>query len=62
VEGQTIALAVAALGWLIASLVAFALVAIFGFFAIAVIGLLSWFICVRIELEKDAAAASGRTT
>jgi hypothetical protein len=60
-EGRTIALAVASLGWLIASLVAFVLVASFGFFAIGLIGLLLWFICVRIELEKDAAVGSGWT-
>jgi hypothetical protein len=60
-HGRTIALAVAVLGWLIASLTAFALVAQFGFFAIGLIGLLLWFICVRIELEKDAAVGSGWT-
>src|SRR5690349_21874911 len=59
--GRTIVLAVAALGWLIASLVAFVLVASFGFFAVGLIGLLVWFICVRIELEKDAAVSSGWT-
>jgi hypothetical protein len=37
------------------------LVASFGFFAIGLIGLLVWFICVRIELEKDAAVSSGWT-
>jgi hypothetical protein len=60
-HGRTIALAVATLGWLIASLVAFVLVARFGFFAIGVIGLLLWFVCVRIELEKDAAIGTSRT-
>ena len=60
-EGRTLAIAVAALGWLVASLIAFVLVASFGFFAIGLIGLLLWFICVRIELEKDAAVGSGWT-
>jgi hypothetical protein len=60
-HGRTIALAVAALGWLIASLVAFVLVARFGFFAIGLIGLLLWFVCVRIELEKDAVIGNSRT-
>jgi hypothetical protein len=60
-HGRTIALAVAACGWLIASLLAFVLVTSFGFFAIGLIGLLLWFICVRIELEKDAAVSSGWT-
>jgi hypothetical protein len=60
-HGRTIALAVAACGWLVASLIAFALVVSCGFFAIGLIGLLLWFICVRIELEKDAAVGSGWT-
>lgn len=60
-HGRTLALAVAALGWLVASLIAFVLVARFGFFAIGLIGLLLWFVCVRIELEKDAAVGSGWT-
>ncbi|MBS0524407.1 MAG: hypothetical protein JSS04_16205 [Proteobacteria bacterium] len=51
--GRTIALAVAACGWLIASLVAFVLVARFGFFAIALIGLLLWFVCVRAGSSFD---------
>jgi hypothetical protein len=60
-HGRTIALAVAALGWLIAGLVAFVLVSQFGFFAIGLIGLLLWFVCVRIELEKDAVIGNSRT-
>jgi hypothetical protein len=58
-HGRTIVLAIAACGWLVASLIAFVLVTSFGFFAVGVIGLLMWFICVRIELEKDAAVSSG---
>lgn len=54
---RTILLATAALGWLVASLIAFVLVASFGFFAIGLIGLMIWFICVRIELEKDAVSS-----
>lgn len=60
-HGRTIVLAVAACGWLVASLTAFVLVASFGFFAIGLIGLLVWFICVRIDLENDAAVGSGWT-
>jgi hypothetical protein len=56
-HGRTIA--VAAVGWLVASLIAFVLVASVGFAAIGVIGLLLWFISVRIDLEKDAAVGSG---
>ena len=60
-HGRTIALAVAACGWLVASLLVFAVVVRVGFFAIGVIGLMLWFVCVRIELEKDAAIGTGRT-
>ena len=58
-HGKTIALAVAAVGWLVASLIAFVLVASFSFFGIGLIGLLIWAVCTRIELEKDAAVGSG---
>jgi hypothetical protein len=60
-EGRTIAIAVAALGWLIASLIAFAFVFWFSFAGIGVMGLMLWFVCVRMELEKDAAIGTGRT-
>jgi hypothetical protein len=60
-HGRTIALAVATLGWLIASLIAFAFVVWFGFAGIGVMGLMLWFTCVRMELEKDAAIGTGRT-
>ena len=58
-HGRMIALAVAACGWLIASLAGFVLVVHFGFFAVGLIGLLIWFVCVRMDLEKDAAVGSG---
>ncbi|MBN9087560.1 MAG: hypothetical protein J0J01_11680 [Reyranella sp.] len=54
-------MAVAALGWLVAGLIAFVFVVWFGFAGIGLIGLLLCFICVRIELEKDAAVGSGWT-
>jgi hypothetical protein len=60
-EGRTIAIAVAVLGWLVASLIAFVFVVWFSFAGIAVMGLMLWFICVRMELEKDAAVGSGWT-
>jgi hypothetical protein len=56
---KTIVLAVTALGWLVASLLAFVLVASLTFFGIGLIGLLLWFVCTRMELEKDAAVGSG---
>jgi hypothetical protein len=60
-HGRTIALAVAAVGWLVASLLAFVLVTRFTFAGIGLIGLLMWFITTRMELEKDAAVGSGWT-
>jgi len=59
--GRTIVLAVAASGWLVASLLAFILVSTLSFFGIGLIGLLLWFVCVRMDLEKDAAIGSGWT-
>jgi hypothetical protein len=56
-SGKSIAIAVAAVGWLVASLCAFAIVAMVGFFGIGFIGLLFWFICTRIELESDGGAS-----
>lgn len=57
-HGKTIVLAVAALAWIVASLIAFVLVASFTFFGIGLIGLLLWFVCTRIDLEQDAAVGS----
>lgn len=62
-HGRTIALAVAAVGWLVAGLIVFVLVASVGFAAIGVIGLLLWFISVRITSRKMPPwAAAGRPT
>jgi len=58
-HGKIIVLAVAALGWLVASVIAFVIVASFTFFGIGLIGLLLWFVCTRMELENDAAVGSG---
>lgn len=40
-------------------LAGFVLVVRFGFFAVGLIGLLIWFVCLYIDLEKDAAVGSG---
>jgi hypothetical protein len=58
-HGKTIVLAIAACGWLIGGLLAFILVANFTFFGVGLVGLLLWFVCTRMELEKDAAVGSG---
>jgi hypothetical protein len=60
-RGKAVILVVAGLGWLVASLIAFVLVAKFTFFGIGLIGLFLWFICTRIELEKDGAVGGGWT-
>ncbi len=55
-SGRFIALVVAAIGWLFAALVAFAVVSLFGFFGVGFFGLLILFICTQVELESDAGA------
>ena len=51
--GKTILLAVATIGWLLAALIAFAVIALAGFFGVGLIGLLVWFICTQSELHGD---------
>jgi hypothetical protein len=54
--GKFVLLVVAAFGWLIAALVAYAVVSLFGFFGVGFFGLLIWFICTQVELESDGGA------
>jgi hypothetical protein len=54
-RGRTIALAVAVCGWGAVGLFVFALVYQVGFLAVGVIGLLLWFACVHLEIQKDGA-------
>jgi hypothetical protein len=54
--GRFIVLVVAAIGWLFASLFAFAIVTLFGFFGVGFFGLLILFICTQVELDSDAGA------
>lgn len=60
--GDAILFLVGACGLIVASLLAFVLVASFSFFGVGLIGIFIWFICVRIELEKDAAVGNSRAT
>jgi len=53
-SGRFIVLVVAAIGWLIAAVVAYAVVAPFGFFGVGIFGLLILFICTQVELESEA--------
>jgi hypothetical protein len=55
-SGRFIVLVVAAIGWLLASLFAFAIVTLFGFFGLGFFGLLILFICTQVELNADAGA------
>ena len=50
-SGRFIALVVAAIGWLFAALVVFAVITLFGFFGVGFFGLLILFICTQVELE-----------
>ncbi|MDP1961015.1 MAG: hypothetical protein Q8K93_02315 [Reyranella sp.] len=45
---------VAAIGWLIAAVFAYAFITLFGYFGVGFYGLLLLFICMQIELEPDA--------
>ena len=51
-SGRFVVLVVAAIGWLFACLVVFAVVSLFGFFGVGFFGLLILFICTQVELEK----------
>ena len=55
-SGRFIAHVVAAIGWLFAGLIVFAVVTLFGFFGVGFFGLLILFICTQVELESDAGA------
>jgi hypothetical protein len=56
---KSIVMAVVISGWLIAGVIAFMIVAYASFFGIAVIGLMIWFVCTRVDLEQDGAAGVG---
>ena len=51
--GKSIIMAFVWSGWLIASVIAFMIVAYAGFFGVAVIGLMIWFVCARVDMEQD---------
>jgi hypothetical protein len=57
--GKFIVNAIAVVGWLVASLVAFATVVLVGFFGIGLIGLLIMFIATQFELDSDAPVSGG---
>jgi uncharacterized membrane protein YesL len=55
-SGRFVVLVIAAIGWLFACLVVYAVVSLFGFFGVGFFGLLILFICTQVELESDAGA------
>jgi hypothetical protein len=46
-------------GWLIASVIAFLIVAYASFFGIGVIGLMIWFVAARVDMEQDGVVGAG---
>lgn len=58
-SGRSILNAIALGGWLFVSVVAFMIVAYTSFFGVGVIGLMIWFVSVRVDLEQDGAVGAG---
>jgi hypothetical protein len=54
---KSIVMAVVLSGWLLAGVLAFMMVAYTRFAGIAVIGLMIWFVCTRLDLEHDGPAS-----
>lgn len=52
-SGRFIVNVIAAIGWLLAAVFAYAFLALFGFFGVGFYGLLVLFICMQVELEPD---------
>lgn len=51
--GKAIVMAFVWSGWLIASVLAFMVVAYASFFGVGVIGLMIWFVCARVDMEDE---------
>jgi hypothetical protein len=62
ISGREVLTGVALVGLCAMVAIAMVLVARIGFLGIAIIGVLTWFVCVRLELEKDAAVGNVMTT
>ncbi len=54
--GKTVVAAVAIAGWLVASLAAFVIVALFDFLGVGLIGVLIAFVATQFELESGGIA------
>jgi hypothetical protein len=57
--GKSFVMAFVWSGWLIASVIAFMIVAYAGFFGVAVIGLMIWFVTSRVDMEQDGVVGAG---
>jgi hypothetical protein len=55
-SGRFILLVVAAVGWLIVGVFAYAFITMFGFFGLGFYGLLVLFMCMQVELESNRSA------
>src|SRR5512132_815615 len=62
ISGREVLTGVALAGLFLMIAIAMAFVARIGFLGVGIIGVLTWFICVRLELEKDAAVGNVMAT
>ena len=62
ISGRELLTGIALVGLFLMIALAMAVVARVGFLGVGIIGVLTWFICVRLELEKDAAVGHVLTT
>lgn len=56
-SGRSIVHAIAAVGWLVAGVFAYAFISLFGFFGVGFYGLLLLFICMQVGLDGDESAS-----
>jgi hypothetical protein len=59
VPGKAFVMAFVWSGWLIASVIAFMIVAYAGFFGVGVVGLMIWFVTARVDMEQDGVVGTG---
>jgi hypothetical protein len=57
--GKSIVMAVVLSGWLVASVIAFLIVAYGGFFGVGVVGLVIWFVSTCVDLGQDGELGVG---
>ena len=62
IAGREVLGGIALVGLFVMIAIAMAFVARVGFLGVGIVGVLTWFVCVRLELEKDAAVGNVTTT